>query len=257
VTEYIFTPQDGLFKLALTLILLFLVFALSRYRRLKIEQELAVAAVRGFIQLMILALILTFIFESNIVLVFLVFAVMIVMAGYTSSKRADKLPDSFRLTTSSILIGSSITLMIMVGIGIIPIRPEFLIPIGGMVIGNSMINCSLVLDRLVNDIKKNKGQIEASLSLGATADQASIEHVRTAVKSSLIPIVDNLKTLGLIFIPGTMTGLLIAGADPLWAASYQLVIFFMILCSGSISVITATYLAQQRLFTRKHQLREI
>jgi putative ABC transport system permease protein len=182
---------------------------------------------------------------------------MIILAGYTSSRRAKKLKAPLKLTTMSITIGAGSTLLIMIFTGIIPPRMEFLIPLGGMVIGNSMINCSLALDRLTSDIRQNKAKIEAALSLGATSDQAALIHVRTSVRAALIPTIDNLKTLGIIFIPGTMTGLLIAGADPIWAASYQLVIFFMILCAGSITIITATYLAQQRLFSKHHQLKDI
>ena len=252
--EYLFLPLDGLLKLGLGSILAVIIIILSRIRRLNIEGDLAVAVVRGFIQVMAFALILSYLFRSPLVLILAVYGVMIVVAGYTSAKRARKLPDAFRITTMSILTGAAVTLAVMVGTGIIPLRPEFLIPLGGMVIGNSMINCSLSLDRLVSDVKQNRGPIEAALALGATADQASLVHVRDSVKAALIPTIDNLKTLGIIFIPGIMTGLLIAGADPIWAASYQLIIFFMILCAGSITIITATYLAQKQLFTKRHQL---
>ena len=256
MVDYSFTPTDGLLKLGLALILVALTIALSRYRKLDIGQDLIVASVRGFIQIMILALILSFLFEANLILIFIVYAVMLLMAGYTSSKRAKDLSDPLPLTTTSILIGAGITLGVMVVTGIIPLRPEFLIPLGGMVIGNSMINCSLALDRLISDMKQNRGRIETALALGATSDQAALAHVRDSVRASLIPTIDNLKTLGIIFIPGTMTGLLIAGADPLWAAAYQLVIFFMILSAGTITIITATYLAQKKLFTKRHQLKD-
>jgi putative ABC transport system permease protein len=252
--EYLFAPLDGLIKLALTIILLIVILALSRMRKLDIEQELLVATARGVMQLMLLALILTFLFQRHLILVLLVSGIMILLAGYTSSKRAVKLRAPLKLTTTSILTGAGVTLIIMVATGIIPLRSEFLIPIGGMVIGNSMINCSLVLDRLVSDVHQSRNEIEAALSLGATSEQASINQVRTAVRASLIPTIDNLKTLGIILIPGTMTGLLIAGADPVWAASYQLVIILMILCAGAMTTITATYLAQAKLFTKKHQL---
>jgi putative ABC transport system permease protein len=252
--EYLFAPMDGLIKLALASILIAVILVLSRARKLNIEYDLAIASIRGFIQVMIFALILSFLFESPLILILAVYGVMIVVAGYTSAKRASKLPDAFKLTTTSILVGASITLVIMVATGIIPLRPEFLIPIGGMIIGNSMINCSLSLDRLISDMKQSQGRIEAALALGATSEQASLPLVRDSVRAALIPTIDNLKTLGIIFIPGTMTGLLIAGADPIWAASYQLIIFFMILSAGSITIITATHLAQKKLFTKKHQL---
>jgi putative ABC transport system permease protein len=256
MVDYSFTPEDGLLKLGMAVILVAIIIILSRYRRLDVEQDLMIAAVRGFIQIMILALILSFLFSAHLILIFIVYAVMLFMAGYTSSKRAKGLPEPLKITTASILIGAGITLGVMVTTGIIPLRPEFLIPLGGMVIGNSMINCSLALDRLIADMKNNRGLIETALALGASSNQASINHVRDSVRAALIPTIDNLKTIGIIFIPGLMTGLLIAGADPLWAAAYQLVIFFMILCAGTITIITATYLAQKELFTKRHQLKD-
>jgi putative ABC transport system permease protein len=144
----------------------------------------------------------------------------------------------------------------LIMIGIIPLEPEFMIPLGGMAIGNSMISCSLTLDRLKAEFKNNQAKIETSLALGATSEQAAEPYFTDSIRAALIPKLDNLKTLGLIFIPGAMTGMLIAGANPIWAAEYQVIIFFMIISSSIIATILLTILIKNRLFTKAHQIIE-
>jgi len=257
VDEEIFDPISGLFKLGLLLVLLLLVLALSRWKNINIEQELAIATVRGFCQLMILALIITTIFElEDLLLVLLVLAIMVIAGGYTSAKRAKGIPKPFPILTLSILSGASSSLLVMILIGILPLSPEFLIPLGGMAIGNSMISCSLAINRLKAEFKNNMSKIETSLALGATSDQAAEPYYRESVRAALIPKIDNIKTLGIIFIPGAMTGMLLAGADPIWAAEYQIAVFFMIISSSAIATILLTVLIKKRLFTEAHQIAE-
>ena len=144
----------------------------------------------------------------------------------------------------------------MIIIGIIPLVPEFLIPLGGMAIGNSMISCSLTVNRLKAEFKNNRARIETALALGATSEQAAEDYFRDSVRAALIPKLDNLKTLGLIFIPGAMTGMLMAGANPVWAAEYQIAVFIMIISSSIIATILLTILIRKRLFTEAHQISE-
>ena len=146
-----------------------------------------------------------------------------------------------------VAVASLVTLGVMAGLRILPTRPEFLIPIAGMVVGNSMNTTSLALNRLLSEVRGHRPRIEARMLLGADAETALRPHVRSSVKSSLIPTVDSLKTLGIVFIPGGMTGMLIGGVDPIWAAQYQLVIFFMIFSSCTLSTTVATAIASRQL----------
>lgn len=247
----------GLIKLGLMLILIVIVFILSRWKKIDIEHELAIAAIRGFCQLMILAVFITAIFElDNLLLVLIVLAVMLVAGGFTAARRAKGIPNMFPITTISIFIGAGVALSVMIAITILPLEPEFLIPLGGMAIGNSMISCSLAINRLKAEFKNNKNKIETALSLGATSEQAAEPYFRESIRASLIPKLDNLKTLGLIFIPGAMTGMLMAGADPVWAAEYQVAVFIMIISSSIIATIILTILIRKRLFTEAHQIEE-
>jgi len=249
---------EGMWKLAVCSILLVIVLILSMYKRINIEKELVLAFVRGFCQLMLLAFILSYLFESDdLLIVLVVLLIMVLFGGYTSAKRAKGIPDALSLTTFSIMIGSGIALGVMILSGWALLDPRFVIPLGGMAIGNSMNQCSLALNRLVGELKNNRNRIEASLALGATSDQALSPYSVTSIYASLIPTIDNLKTLGIILIPGMMTGLLMAGADPIWAAEFQLAIFMMILGAGAISTVLATTLARNRLFSAAHQLRSL
>jgi putative ABC transport system permease protein len=257
MTDALYDPFIGLIRLGLLAVLLVVVVILSWWKKLDIEHELGIAAVRGFCQLMILSLILTTIFElENLLLVLLVLGIMLIAGGVTSAKRAKGVPNMFPITTSSIFVGASAALIVMIIIGILPLLPEFLIPLGGMAIGNSMISCSLTVNRLKAEFKNNRARIETALSLGATSEQAAESYFRDSIRAALIPKLDNLKTLGLIFIPGAMTGMLMAGANPVWAAEYQIAVFIMIISSSIIATIILTILIRKRLFTEAHQISE-
>ncbi len=131
-----------------------------------------------------------------------------------------------------------------------------MIPLGGMAIGNSMIATSLTLNRIIGEFKNNRNKIETALALGANSEQAAEPYFKTSIRAALIPTIDNLKTLGIIFIPGAMTGMLIAGAAPVWAAEYQIAVFLMIISANIITIIILTILVQKRLFTDAHQIAE-
>jgi putative ABC transport system permease protein len=125
-----------------------------------------------------------------------------------------------------------------------------------MAFGNAMTICSLALNRLIREFETNKPALETMLSLGATPKEAMKEYSRMSIKAALIPNLDSLKTLGIIFIPGAMAGLLIAGTNPLLAAEYQIIVYLMIVGGGIITSLTVVTLAKRMLFTKAHQLVE-
>ncbi len=250
-----YDPVDGLIKLGLAMTLLIIVIAIAYIKRLQLSRELGIAAVRGFIQLMTVALVITAVFQSeSLLLVLLILSLMLIIAAHTSAKRAERLPGSFAVTLPASSVGASSTLLSMVMIGVIPTAPEFLIPIGSMIIGGSMVVCSLTLERLVGEVSSNRDRIETSLCLGASSKEALEPYARHGVAASLIPSIDSLKTLGIIVIPGAMSGMIIGGVNPLWAAEYQLIISFMFLAANITTTILATHLAERYLFTEAHQL---
>ena len=246
-------PLGGMWILLMSLVLLAIAAALSRVRGLGIERDLAVASVRGGVQVMVMGLVLFMVFQLRDALLWVVvmafIATMVTVGTYTSSRRARDLPQPARAAFWGIVTGTTVTLGTMLSLQVLPTRPEFVIPIAGMIVGNSMNTTSLALNRLLSEVRGYRARIEARMLLGADPASALKPHLRSAVRSSLIPTVDSLKTLGIVFIPGGMTGMLMGGVDPIWAAQYQLVIFFMILCSNTVSTALATALALRQLTT--------
>lgn len=244
-------PYGGLWILLTSLALLAITLALSRLRGLGLERDMAIAAVRGFLQIMATGLILLAVFQlQDLVLgvaILAFIAVMVTFGTYTSARRARDLPRPWRATFWALLLAAVVTLGVMVGLRILPTDPEFLIPISGMVVGNSMIATSLSLNRLLAEVRGSRARIEARMLLGADARTALRPHVTASIRASMIPSIDNLKTLGIVFIPGGMTGMVLGGVDPVWAAEYQLVIFFMIFCSSVVATVVSTILAGRQL----------
>jgi len=249
---------EGLLRLALTAVLLVIVVVLSYLKRVGLEKEVLVAAARGFVQLMLLAVVFAYIFDSPdwLLLIWALFIGMALIAGHTSARRAQFIPRAFRITTPSIVVGSAVALVVMALTGIMPFGPQFVIPLSGMAFGNSMKVCSLTLDRMAGELKSNRAKVEAALALGATSNQAMEPYTRVSIRAALMANIDSMKTLGIIFIPGAMAGLLMAGTPPLVAAEYQIVVYFMILSAGIITALLVSTLARRHLFTEAHQLVE-
>lgn len=247
--------SESLIRLSATLGLILVLIIVSRKQGLNIHRELSFSALRGFIQVMLMASIILIIFElDNLLVNTLALMGMVGVAAYVSSKRSEGLPDNLTISLWSILLGTSVILAVMAAVGALPLDAPYLIPLGGMIIGNSMNVTSLALDRLKGEVKSSRMRIDAYLALGATPEYSIRESVHRSVRSSLIPNIDGLSTLGVIWIPGLMAGMLIAGTDPYVAAILQLTIIIMILGACMISSLTCTYLMSKRLFSNAFQL---
>ncbi len=253
-----YSPLEGLYVLLATSSLLIVVIILSFYKKIGIGKEFTYAIFKGGGQLVLIALFLTFLFQTSlwVFLIWILLITMVLVGGHTSAKRATHMPKAFQVTTPSILTGSTVALLVLGISKAMPLQPQYIIPLAGMAFGNSMAICSLVLDRLIRELKLNRASIETMLSLGIPSKQAIEEFNRLSIRASLIPTIDSLKTLGVIFIPGAMAGLLIAGTNPLLAAEYQIIVYLMIIGGGIITAITATFLARKKIFTQYDQLDE-
>jgi putative ABC transport system permease protein len=185
--------------------------------------------------------------------VVLLLAGMVGFAAWTSARRARSVPRAFLVTAGAIGVAAVATLGVMLLLQIVPPTARYLIPLGGMVIGNSMNTASLTLTRIRDDIAEQRLKVEAAL--GATSRQAVSPILRTALQRAMIPLIDATKTTGIIFLPGAMVGMIIAGADPLEAVRLQIVVLYMLLGSVSIAAILVGLLAYRSFFTSRHQLR--
>ncbi len=216
------------YKFLASYILVLIALVYSYKEKLGVEKELLWNSIRALVQLLVLGYILVYVFKlKNPVYLFLVLIVMVLFASYTAQKRVKLADKGFLTAFLSIFFSSFIVLFSLILIGVISFKPNEIIPVGGMIIGNSLNIYSLTVDRLKGEVENSIDIIENMIALGATLKQAFHFIVKKAIKAALIPTINSLQTVGIIHIPGITTGMLLAGAEPLKAVSYQLVIMYM------------------------------
>jgi len=238
-----------------SLALVLLAIGISRFWKIDTTKDMVVGTIRSFIQLLAIGYALKFIFEPDYILLnFGVLMVMIVIASYTAAERVKQLPHSFLICFIAIVVGSLITLVSLIAINPDWFTARYIIPLGGMIISNSMNACTLSLDRLVSDVKNNCLAIETSLALGKTWNQASHKYQKEATTTGMISILNFMKTVGLVALPGAMTGMILGGAEPLEAVLLQMVVAYMLLSAVTITSIVVVQLTIRQFFTPCHQL---
>ena len=251
----------SLFDLSLAAFLVILLGLLSWHLQLGITQSLYIAAARSAIQLTLLGLVLKQLFNQvSIPLVTVISLVMLMVAGYEVMARQQR---RFRgwwslgIGTSSMFLSSfSITLLAMFTIIQVDpwYTPQYLIPLLGMLLGNTMSGIAIALNNLTNAAHDQKGVIEARLMLGDSW-QVSINTIRrNALKAGLIPIINAMTTAGIVSLPGMMTGQILAGSPPMEAAKYQLMILFLIAAGTGLGSVTAVWFGSRRLFDDRQRL---
>jgi putative ABC transport system permease protein len=244
-------------EVAASLVLVALAIAVSVWRRTELEGDIAVAVGRSFVQLFAIGYVIQAIFDQDsLVLVFGLIAVMVGFGAFTARHRARRVPHAFWPLLVGLAVAAAATLGLVVALGIFDPTPRYLVPVGGMVVGNSMTAAAVALNRLGDEMTDRAREIEATLALGATATVAAAPSVRRSLRSGTIALVDSTKTTGLIFFPGTMVGMLLAGADPTDAVRLQLILLWVLLGSVALSALIATTLAYRNFFTPAQQLRE-
>ena len=226
---------------AISLVLVALAIGISLRNRLKLESDLAVATIRAIVQLSLVALVITFVFEHELLSAAVV-AAMLAAAAWTSGRRLQGIPRGPQVALLSISFGAVIALLILFGSGVFDLEPRYVIPISGMLIGNCMTAVSVAGVRVKEELTDKTLEVEARLALGVSAKAALRPYMRRAVTTSLIPVIDTTKTVGLIVLPGAFTGLLLGGASPAEAAKVQLIVLFMLLGAVSVAGMTTTML---------------
>ncbi len=221
---------------------------------LGVAKDLAIATLRTYVQLLALGFVLRWVFRSDAPLVVLaILGVMLVAATRIILKRSpDAPPGLFGSTLLSMaIVGITITFAVTgLVVGVDPWwRAQYVIPIGGMVIGNSMSGIALALERVFADLDARSGEILALTALGATPWEAAHPSVRTALRTGLIPGINTLAAVGIVFIPGMMAGQVLAGVDPLVAAPYQIVVMMMVATADVLGSTGAVLLSYRRRFT--------
>lgn len=245
----------GLAEVALALVLVAVAAAISRLRQGGLERDIAIATVRSFAQLLAIGWVLEYVFgPGRGWLTPVVLAVMVVTATLTSASRGRRVPGAPLIAAASLAVATGATLGVLLALGIVPAVPRAAIPLGSMILSNAMNTTSLVMTRLRDDLASHRREVEARLSLGLTSAEAAGPWRRAALRTGLLPIIDNTKVVGLVALPGAMTGMLLAGASPTAAIRLQLVVMYMILGGNAFAGLVAGELTVRRLFTADHQL---
>jgi putative ABC transport system permease protein len=232
--------------------------AVSFWRSADLERDIGVAVVRSIVQLTAIGYVIEVIFDhDSLAFVIALLAVMVVFGAFTARARARRVPGSLVPLLIALTVAGATTLGLVVALGIFEPEARYLVPVGGMVIGNAMTASAVALNRLGDDMADGRDRIEATLALGANAREAAAPIVRRSLRSGMITLVDSTKTTGLIFFPGAMVGMLLAGADPTDAVRLQLILLYALLGSVSIAALIATALAYRNFFTPAQQLRDL
>jgi len=250
----------GTGDLALAAALVVVAGVVSAALRLGLGRQLLVASIRTVVQLLLVGYVLQFVFGvGSLLVVMAMAAVMIVMAARAAAGRPSR---TFPGATGDAFVTLLLTgLVVSVTVTTVVVRPSpwydprYFLPLLGMILGNGLTGISLALDSFLASLVAGRDTVETELALGATAGEAARPHVREAVRRGLIPIINSMMVVGLVSLPGMMTGQILAGADPLAAVKYQIVVMFMIAGATSLGAIGVVHLARRRLFNERHQLR--
>ncbi|KAM3109504.1 ABC transporter permease [Phormidesmis sp. 146-20] len=257
MTSYV--PIDN-GQLALAALLIVINLVLSIVLQLQLEKQLGIAAIRMTVQLLLIGYVLKWIFTLRSPwLVLMVTLGMTVLAGQSAIARTKRrYPGMFWNSFVSIFASSALMIGVTV-VGIIRVEPwynpQYVIPMLGMVLGNALTGASLALDRFTEDLTVRRDQIESLLALGATRWEAAQQTIQEALRTGMIPTINQMMVMGTVSLPGMMTGQIIAGASPTDAVRYQIVLIFAIAAGTGLATIGIVLLGFRSLFSAQHQLR--
>ncbi len=244
----------GWWELALATGFVVVVAVISWRLSLGLEKDLALATVRTYLQLVALGLVLRWVFANDTWwLVLMLLGVMTLAAAQIIVRRSPDAPAGI-LTSSflSMALTGFIVTFTVTGL-IVHVEPwyraQYVIPIAGMVLGNSMTGIALALERVFADMDARAEELLALTALGATPWEASASSVRAALRAGMIPTINAMAAAGIVFIPGMMTGQILAGVDPLEATAYQIVVMLMVAAATALGSVLAVLLTYRRRFS--------
>ena len=245
-------------QVALAALLILVNAGISLALGLGMERRLLVAAVRTIAQLALIGLVLDRVFAvGRVGIVLALMTVMVLVAGVAAVRRTERRYPGVWLNAVVSMWVSSWLITAVALFGIVRVRPwydpQYAIPLLGMILGNMLNGISLGLDRLTEELEVRRDQVEAFLALGATRWEAAQDPVRRSVRTGMIPIINSMMVVGIVSIPGMMTGQMLAGVDPLSAVEYQIVIMFLIASGTALGTVGVVLLGYRRLFNERHQ----
>ena len=244
----------GFAQAAVATLLAFAVMLLARQRKIHLERETVVALARGIVQITAVGSILVLLLRGPAWTGVFLLAFMVLAAARISAGRSKGLPKSFQVSLYAIGAGAGSVIALMTWAGVIDTVITSLVPIGSMLIANAMNTNSLVMNRFRSEVESHVGLIETGLALGADSKQTVAPYVTASLQTSLIPALDSLRSLGIVWIPGLMAGMLLSGARPIYAAVYQFVTISMIFSSSGLTALICSLLIRGSAFSPAEQL---
>ena len=245
-------------QLALAASLIVISAVISLLLQLKLERRLLLASLRTIVQLMLVGLVLNWIFElGRWYVVLSLMLAMTVVAGVSAVGRTERRYRGMMLdSVVAIWAGTWCIAAIALAAVVRPDpfwQPQYAIPLLGMILNNTLNGMSLGLNRFGTELADKRAEVETLLALGATRWEAARGAIQQAVRTGMIPTLNTMMVVGIVALPGMMTGQLLAGIDPLQAVMYQIVIMFFIAAATSLGTVTVVLLGYRRLFNRQHQ----
>ena len=233
--------------------------AISMIRHLGLERSLVFAALRAAAQLALVGVALGFVVTDNAPLIYSAIWVvaMVVYASYTLKRRAPEVPGAFGLGIAAFSAASLVVLGVLFGLGVFPVSGRTVVPLAGMMIGNGLNATILAARRIVAEASDQRHLIEGRLALGVSSRLAFQPHLRSALRTALVPQIETTKAVGIVFLPGAMVGLILAGVDPGEAVLIQMAVMYLVLGSAATTTSVIALGLRQQLFSPDHRLKRI
>lgn len=252
--------EIGWGQLALAMLFILLAAGASLYYRLRLERDLLVGTLRTFAQLALVGYLLQFVFDLNHpLLVLLLYLWMLFWAAQAVSGRVEEREITLLGPTfvSMAITFTLITLLVTrVLVQVEPwYKPQYFISLGGMIAGNAMNAISVALERLLTGLRQRRAEVELILSLGGSWQEAAGNLRREAIRAGMIPSINAMMTVGLVSLPGMMSGQILAGIDPAVAVRYQILVMLMMVGATALGTLIVINLILRRCFTPFAQLR--
>ena len=244
----------GLAQAAGAIALCAAVVLVCRFFAVHVERETAISLLRGLAQMVLVGGILAALLHGNLLVGALILLGMTMAAALTAARRARGVKDALLLCFYAIAAGAGVVIAAMLATEALSADIAMLVPVGSMIVANAMNACAQSIERFRAEVTGHVGHIEAALALGADPAATVAPYVQSAVYASLVPRLDMLKSLGLVWIPGVMAGMMVSGASPLYASIYQFVVVAMIFAASGITGLVAALLIRTRAFSPVAQL---
>jgi len=246
------TSQIGLTGVAISGLLVAVAVIVSLIRHLELAADMITASARAFIQLALVGVALRLVVDDGDPLIYawLWVATMVLFAAWTVRRRAPEVDGAFGLALAAFSGAAMVTLGVLFGLGVFDLSGRTLVPLSGMMIGNSMTAMVVASRRVITEADEHADLIQGRVALGATIDEALLPHVRASLRTALIPQIETTKAVGIVFLPGAMVGLILAGADPIDAVRVQTAVMYLILGSVSTTTLMITFGVSRKLFPR-------